>query len=149
MNIPKYRAWHKHLKKMMPVLEIDLDPESGGVFIKHDNMYVDEELNNDFWPWSDIELMQWTGRKDKNGTDIYEDDLLVYRYHSGIECIYRAVIGEHIHDVDGQSYAYYGLYFIWDNETTTGMGTEHVSLSKMEVIGNIWENSNLLQEPQS
>lgn len=143
MNIPKYRAWHKHLKKMMPVLEINFDPEFGGVFVwgkaYYDADTGEHEADKDFWPWDDIELMQFTGLQDKNGTDVYEDDLLLFRYSSGIECIYRAVIGEHTHDVDGQDYTYYGLYFIWENETTSGMETEYIALSKMEVVGNIWQ----------
>lgn len=61
MNIPKYRAWHKQLKKMMPVLEINLDPEFGGVFVwgkaYYDTDTGEHEADKDFWPWSDIELM--------------------------------------------------------------------------------------------
>lgn len=28
MNIPKYRAWHKQLKVMLPVLEMEFDKDA-------------------------------------------------------------------------------------------------------------------------
>lgn len=74
MNIPKYRAWHKQRKKMMPVLQIDLDPDQGGVNVSREIGI--RHIAQDFWPWSDIELMQCTGLQDEHKIEIYQGDII-------------------------------------------------------------------------
>ena len=77
------------------------------------------------------ELMQYTGLKDKNGKEIYEGDIVQGRIKDeGI-------------DVKGiVVYCECGYYFIKDKDDEV----EICIISDLEVIGNIYENPELLEE---
>lgn len=137
MNIPQYRAWHKRHKIMMPVLEINLDPEHGGVFV--DSEYTGQcecHLYKDFWPWSDIELMQHTRQED---TKIYEGDIL-------------ALAEEKLPYTVHWNYDRWGLKNHRDDSYDNGdyyRGDDINNWHEWEVIGNIWEHPELLNERQA
>jgi len=66
----KFRAFHKELKLMRPVFQINMLGEDA---------YIDKGDHDvydivDCWEFSDIELMQSTGL-DKEGVDVYEGDV--------------------------------------------------------------------------
>ena len=67
---------------------------------------------------------QFTGLKDKNGKEIYEGDIV----KSGI--------------LTGEVYQQYGYW------TATSIGQSLWSQKSIEIIGNIYENPELLKEPQ-
>jgi hypothetical protein len=76
--------------------------------------------------WKDEQLMQYTGLKDKNGKEIYEGDVLKWE---------NDAIGkvEWLHDG-------FVVYFPnWNRAHRRLFGSK-----KMEVIGNIYENPELL-----
>ncbi len=98
-------------------------------------------IDNTFCP--DLaELMQYTGLKDKNGKGIYEGDILKYVGHKCPCC------GK---EVDIMPNLYYEIR--WDNEWAAFEAEEKAIGSictdewttSMEVIGNIWENPELLE----
>jgi uncharacterized phage protein (TIGR01671 family) len=116
----RFRAWDKERGKMLYVLHLDL--LNNGVCCKCPY----EELEGDSNPYlEDVPVMQYTGLVDKNGAGIYEGDIL--RHTSFIkDC---AVITFR----DGAFHC--GLVPI---------NTYHNSV--IEVIGNIYENPELLED---
>ena len=94
--------------------------------------------HSDFSEEVEMELMQYTGLKDKNGKDIYEGDVLddggVVEYFDNLAW-------------DGGGSIHSGYYCkIWflhkeDGELDYGKGFEDV-----EVIGNIHENPELIKD---
>lgn len=79
--IPKFRAWHKELKVMAPVMGLFHMSISGSEqaevkvtpWLDESGMYCRDRF---FWKFSEIELMQWSGFKTSTGQDIYESDIL-------------------------------------------------------------------------
>lgn len=79
--------------------------------------------------WENCEIIQSTGLKDKNGKLIYEGDILQENWHK-----YKLEWGN-------------GAYTIKDiKRGTSYMFTSGMCIHKSEVIGNIYENKELLNE---
>lgn len=95
----------------------------------------------------EVEVMQYTGLKDKNGVEVYEGDIVHFTDFdtSGGNREDR----EHIGIVKYQS----GIYEIWKNNDSEYYGSDgafilnHAWLQddEFEVIGNIYENPVLLE----
>lgn len=98
-------------------------------------------------------LMQCTGLKDKNGTLIYEGDILdlyistkkLYRYQVKYEIgSFMLVSNEEIYDFrnkwNDNVYPLSQLYFEYNNEDNC--------IWQCEVIGNIYENPELLEDTE-
>lgn len=87
-----------------------------------------------------VELMQYTGLKDKNGVEIYEGDVLTLKYPRDRRYIVTAKV------IRGTQISAMVLKF--EDEFTT----EEIPLYKisaehnLEVLGNIYENPELLVE---
>ncbi len=115
----KFRAFDKIKKKL-------IQPENGD-FIKW------HAMSN----WKDcLELMQFTGLKDKNGKEIYEGDIV--KYTGSIDSHNTDFIGE-IQWWSGQS----GIGFRYKSGRHTHM-LKIGNVMFCEVIGNIYEHKHLL-----
>lgn len=117
MKSYKFRAWEKNLKEMIPVHDIDFE----------------KKMINTTTAWrffDEIELMQYAGIKDKNGNEIYESYLVNDNVGVGF-----------VELLNGAFRVNYGngrcKWFIdyLTNERRT-----------IEVIGNIYENPELLNK---
>ena len=107
----KFRAWDKKNKIM-------IDPEMlEGLF---GNMKSDD---------GQTILMQYTGLKDKNGVEIYEDDVVKYKFTNTL------IIPVTWHQWEEEMSTGVGFYFPWFFEK-----------DDIEVLGNIYQNPELLKK---
>lgn len=93
------------------------------------------------YEFHEIELMQYTGLKDKKGVKIYEGDVLKRTYLDGM--FGRTHIGEVVYDKE------YARYVISKPQKYTEPKTEDIrntlsDRNTYEVIGNIHNNPDLL-----
>ena len=152
----KFRAYHKERKEIFEIASIDFEEKkvalSNGVI---------KLLNVDF---KQFELSQYTGLKDKNGKEIYEGDILLSsnengiflqligfgnddREYSGILNGFKIIDGRILEDDD---------YEIDECKEFTQelikahnipiLQPENTIIDGWWVIGNIYENKNLLEE---
>lgn len=129
MTIPKFRAWTEEGK----VMYYDVYP------FKDDTLLLSyDEITFDEVPASDFILMQSTELKDKNDNEIFEGDIVKYK----IGC--NTYTEEVAYD---KNFAGFGVKDAKANVVFTfGELAEDISLSSLEVIGNIYENPELLEE---
>lgn len=117
----KFRAWNKKDKVMVDVAAMNFGPSGLWSLIEY---AYDAELQLA----DNYELMQYTGLKDKNGREIYEGDVVKNEYWKVMEVQY-----------DPRSAA----FGVGDNYFgTIGSG------KTLEVIGNIFDNPELLEGKQ-
>lgn len=114
----KYRFWHKPTKKMLDCYGFNKD------FVFGDTL---DGVGTTYNPakFEDCILMQCTGLKDKNGKLIYEGDIVNYSCLPGYSDIYACTFNR-------------GGFLIG------GLLISNTHL-KSEVIGNIYENPELLE----
>lgn len=87
--------------------------------------------------WSDV--MQFTGLKDKNGTEIYEGDILYFVMH---EKIIDGIIKKDTHYITAPVIYHSGGFFTHkDDDVCIGLWIDDT----VEVVGNIYENPELLE----
>ena len=125
--IPKFRAWHKELGRMMPISDMWFNVDSLG------EIGLNDAVMNDYITVSpdEIELMQSAGLCDKNGREIFEGDILTsqnYPVKGVVE--FRTDLGLWVHYLKGYNYFEY-------------LG--NVAGSK-EIICNIYENKDILED---
>jgi phage uncharacterized protein TIGR01671 len=129
----KFRAWLKEEKKMVIVETIDFTDKSMQYLEK--NEIIDAYLLRRMI-FDDVELMQYTGIKDKNGKEIYEGDIVLIRIDK-TNILHKTVVkfkhGAFIADIIGNNDYIYLFHFGFNKDD-------------FEVIGNIYENKNLLEE---
>lgn len=94
------------------------------------------------------ELMQYTGLKDKNGTEIYEGDIVKCRQLQDLGFVTGIVhYSSGLRDYGDGELIYDPRYYLDTLMFLTNFGGEHCCFHKdPEVIGNIYENPELLKK---
>lgn len=120
----KFRVWDKRLNKMIYDVQ-DTFEENYTLGIDYFGQY----LNNE----DSFEVMQFTELKDCNGKEIYEGDILnvSHEYRGNFQPI---IIVFEDGCFKGQAYHKMTKPFILDTPITV-----------LEIIGNIYENENLIK----
>ena len=131
----KFRAWDRECKKMLHEIAVYSD---GTIGLSVDSFRyqtgledlsdIDVIVEYD-WVWrSDVEVMQYTGLPDKNGKEIYEGDIVKLDH-------WKPNIWQVGFDRGGFCFFNKKKVFAHDAKY----------LEKCEIIGNIYENPELLK----
>ena len=112
----KFRAWHKNRECFVPI-QAHFSFDTNG-----------ELYQTDYKP---IELMQFTGLKDKNGKEIYEGDIVKANINNVVS------IGKVVYIDD---------WAMFQTEFTIGNIGRYNCYEADEVIGNIYETPELLDK---
>lgn len=134
-RIIKFRAYIKkdyHKELIGKILEVS------SIHLKKNKVIIGYSLSrsnygNHSFNYEDIELMQFIGLYDKNGKEIYEGDILQID-------VDRAYVKWN------DRYGYFQLIPIGDYYFDSDVIGQALEYLEAEVIGNIYDNKNLLED---
>ena len=115
----KFRAWDKHHNSMEYINDLYWFEENG-IHNFNDDNYI---------------FMQNTGLKDKNGNDIYDSDIVKVTWGSGKIVFYEV-----------KYYGSLGYHYLRDTKNKEDDDIICIyDYSQMDVIGNVFDNPELLK----
>ncbi|GAX05431.1 hypothetical protein IWT25_00735 [Secundilactobacillus pentosiphilus] len=151
----KFRAWDRYMKQMVKVKTLDFSPQGAECAVDY------SDINGDIdGEW---DLMEYTGLKDSEDVEIYEGDIVeidVQEYVAGYE---RETLHTGVLEYDGEGMRYclkpIGKPKLLvgtppdDDSGISGWGElswepeylDYVQQEDITVIGNIYENPELLE----
>lgn len=107
----KFRAWDKKEKCWKIRANTDMNYDT---------------LNFGFWGKEELELMQYTGLKDKNGKEVWEGDIVEYKTQKGIIVFQNGSFSVEI-------------------DTNKPLSSSFFIFKDCEVVGNIYEHPELIK----
>lgn len=122
----RFRVWNKRQSKMIGPFNLHELRTSG-----HPDSEEDIILQDYNSPYEDFPIMEFTGLEDKNGKEIYEGDIL--------KCWCDANNKYFFYEVRDT-----GWYYLQWGMVEIGGGQRSLTVGDREVIGNIYENPELL-----
>ena len=120
----KFRAWDNNEEWMVDDMLLSFDGEILTDDVQpHDTPYKEIELADE----GRYELMQYTGMKDVNGVEIYEGDILQSEHYFRYQVVFKGDC--------------------WRCEPLKNSGFKNRFIGRdLKVIGNIYENPDLLED---
>lgn len=152
--IPKFRCYIKSFPGLEEIMISELErirEVEGIIFLeKIVKLYSNGHINDiGFMKFEDIVLMQWTGLQDKNGKDIYEGDVVDFSLISSmmIEGGNYGRLGTIINKFSPIQFFIEDTYSLSYDKFRNKVKTfwKMDSINELEVIGNIYENPELLE----
>lgn len=137
----KFKIWDKEQKKFLGINwegEDTRHTEGKANICYSERVYVTLSgyVNEDGWPYEvDADILQYTGLKDKNGKEIYEGDILERYGYWPIKIEYDKGCLM-VRDLDEVRY---------NNLILNVPICDFESINDWKVIGNIYENTELLE----
>ncbi len=117
----KFRIWDENKKEFVKELFYDVMPKFM-INLEYELDWIDDSFDGEF-PSRYI-IQQYTGGNDKNGKEIYEGDIIKYQGKVGI-------------------IEFFATMFICDWRDQTDDELAYMTIGDIEVVGNIFENSEL------
>ena len=136
MRTIKFRFWNKLARRFQPPSKYAIDGEGKLVSYDYEVGRYDDPID---FSNSIIVPQQFTGLKDKNGKEIYEGDIVSYgKFFPNCEVYYetKSVCFKH---------RIYGTEGLSEKILRVDSFTKK-DLKNFEVVGNIYENPELLQK---
>ena len=139
MEVPKFRLLDKNKGNVIDsskIMNINFENESIIVLdkiLEEDNFTQKDYLE---YAFKNVEFMQSIGLKDKNGKEIFEGDILDYKGR-------KALVRWH------GSYASFIYRFVDEpHKRNAEWKPLYLAYMKCEIIGNIYENRELLEDKE-
>ena len=124
--IPKFRAWDKTTSKLHVV---------NGIYCDNKKIHYIDDKRVRFVGFDNVIIMQSTGLKDKNGKEVFVGDI--------IKCTRGCLHEVYIEKEYGGTYIG-GMPAIY----LKGLNEGYAWTEDEEIIGNIYENPELLEEKE-
>lgn len=123
----KFRAWDNFFKQMYYFdFENNIEVRSGHLWIVHEEGAVSSKSPS-------VKIMQYTGSKDRNGTELYEKDIILFDSKRLFVIVFNKYGQFCVKSPEDLQDEIYAGYCIPDSK-------------KIERIGNIYENPELLSK---
>jgi uncharacterized phage protein (TIGR01671 family) len=138
----KFRAWFEGHMYEIAKLDFWGDPDQATCDMARNSLTEYGNVEEIYEVYlHEVELMQYTGLKDKNGKEIYEGDIVSFEDSDGGYEYQDVVINTGIVE-----YGELGFYFT--NRVAVEMDDFYIKdgrCDEIEVIGNIYDNPELLE----
>ena len=134
---PKFRAWDKHGQKMFTNDELII--WNGNVYANDSKKLTCNNLKG--WSIDDEYLMQSTGLCDKEGTEVFEGDIIAIEVEESETPINAKIFQDNKIGV-------LMFHVFEDNEDVPMVELLEDNSVAFAVIGNIYENPELLEEKE-
>lgn len=129
----KFRAWDKNTNTMYENISILPSMECIAINVDYDHDFQEYCIDESYVvELKDVELLEYTGLKDKNGVEIYEGDIVETT---------RA-----LNHIVGVVTMIKGCWYIQDGKDSYYRLIPRFGVVENRVIGNVYENKELLEE---